>query len=418
MKMASHSFLNQLLARRGYQQEHRTAASRFLALEAVLQDIQQYSAYKSIHIAGSKGKGSTASYIAATLQQLGYTTLLFTSPHLCDVRERFNYQGRLIDEPHFEAALEWLAQRESSTKLQLPFFDAMTCLIFYLAKTLVVDFLILETGLGGRLDATNICTPCLTIITPIELEHTAILGDTLSAIAYEKAGIIKKKIPLFLARQEPSAYKVFETVAKELKSPLFYFEDLFDIKNSHLSSDGLYRFNYKTNSITAQFATKLQIIVQNALLALAALDFIFTKDSVLASWQQAVAKTQLLGRYHQLNDQAIVLDVSHTPLSFHHTVTTFTNQFNSYNRILIFGCASDKDFYGMAKKFTYFDKVYLVSPKHTSQSMADYEITHSNWQYRSSLSDVLSQQPLAQDEALLIAGSFYLVGEAMSIYGL
>ena len=177
-----------------------------------------------IHIAGSKGKGSTAALIASVLTQAGYKTGLFTSPHLITPRERCRINKELISESDIAYYIDKLKPAIDTVSAsefgRVSFFEIYTALAFSYFADKATDFAVIEVGLGGRLDATNVVTPVTTVITPIALEHTAILGETYGEIAGEKAEIIKHECPLALAPQHPEARAVFEKVASERSAPI------------------------------------------------------------------------------------------------------------------------------------------------------------------------------------------------------
>ncbi|MBS4014713.1 MAG: bifunctional folylpolyglutamate synthase/dihydrofolate synthase [Bacteroidetes bacterium] len=186
--------------------------------------------FPSIHIAGTNGKGSVSNLIASVLQQSGFKTGLTTSPHLRDFRERFRINGEMISEGYVIDFV--IRNKEFFEKLKPSFFEMAISLAFeYFAKS-NVDIAVVETGMGGRLDSTNIIKPEISIITNIGLDHTAFLGDTLSKIAFEKAGIIKPGIPILIGRKQKDTSNVFELKAKECKSELFYASDVCKLINA------------------------------------------------------------------------------------------------------------------------------------------------------------------------------------------
>ena len=193
--------------------------------------------YRSIHIAGTNGKGSTAHTIAAILQSAGYRVGLYTSPHLVDFRERIRVNGAMISH---EAVVDFVKRyRAMSLDCHPSFFElTMTMAFEYFAKE-NVDIVVIETGLGGRLDSTNIITPILSIITNISFDHTAFLGDTLTAIASEKAGIIKSRIPVVIGEAKGDVREVFKQKATQQNSPIFFAEDNMTFKNVETLNDGL-----------------------------------------------------------------------------------------------------------------------------------------------------------------------------------
>nr|MCR4790157.1 bifunctional folylpolyglutamate synthase/dihydrofolate synthase [Treponemataceae bacterium] len=194
------------------------------------------NSYKIIHVAGSKGKGSVSTYLSNILSQDGFKTGLYTSPHLFSFFERISLDGKKFSKASYQkAAQEMYDRREIFTSDRLPagrkvtWFELVTLYAFLVFRQEKCDWVVLETGLGGRLDATNICKPELCLLTPIELEHTEFLGNTIELIAGEKAGIIKEKTPVYSARQKESVRKVFEDKAKEKNASIEFADDF--IKN-------------------------------------------------------------------------------------------------------------------------------------------------------------------------------------------
>ncbi|MCL1849889.1 MAG: Mur ligase family protein [Bacteroidetes bacterium] len=178
---------------------------------------------KTIHIAGTNGKGSVAHLLASYFQELGCKTGLFTSPHLRDYRERIKINGKEIFE---QQVIDFFEKYDPQlTKISPSFFEMTTILAFDTFANENVDIAIIETGLGGRLDATNILSPTLSVITNISLEHTQMLGNTLAEIAYEKAGIIKENTPVVIGEYNPETFPVFEQVAQEKNAPFFLAEE-------------------------------------------------------------------------------------------------------------------------------------------------------------------------------------------------
>ncbi|MFB2120891.1 folylpolyglutamate synthase/dihydrofolate synthase family protein [Parapedobacter sp. 2B3] len=176
--------------------------------------------FKSIHIAGTNGKGSTSHMLAAVLQRAGYRTGLYTSPHLLDFRERIRVDGAMI--PREWVAVFVDAQRSLMETIQPSFFEVTVAMAFAYFAEMQVDIAVVETGLGGRLDSTNIITPLLSVITNIGLDHTAMLGDTLPEIAGEKAGIIKSGVPVVVGEWQSAVADVFERMAAHKESPLVF----------------------------------------------------------------------------------------------------------------------------------------------------------------------------------------------------
>lgn len=409
------NFLNELYSRKN-KQKIIDIPHRFTHLLTILSKIPIHSKqYKTVHIAGSKGKGSTAIYLNSSLLELGRKTFLFTSPHILNIRERFLLNGSMISSMKFEEGLSWLKNRETITNIQLSFFDAMTAILFYLVDKESIDFLILETGLGGRLDATNICTSDVTIITPIELEHTSILGNTLSKITQEKAGIIKNNIPLFVAKQPLGVFKILLKIAKKKHSPFYAFKDIIKIKKNNILNHNTCIFTYRKKNISVNFSTNLITLVHNAILVLPVLEYLLPHENIYESWEKVVSSIEIMGRYQKIIPFNIIVDGSHTVKSLKYTCKTFKKQFDSYRRVLIFGCAKDKKFYKIYKNFSLFHKTYLVGIQNIEHNML-YHSTIHHLSYYESLSVLLNNFIFEKNTVILITGSFYLVAEALTYF--
>ena len=179
-----------------------------------------HQSFKSIHLAGTNGKGSSSHLLASTLQEAGYKVGLYTSPHLTDFRERIRVNGKMIDQSYIVNFVE--RYKELSERLAPSFFEWTVALAFEYFKEHKVDYAVIETGMGGRLDSTNIIKPVLSIITNIGMDHQQFLGNSIPLIAKEKAGIIKKDTPVIIGRRQKETDEVFVETAKALNAPLHY----------------------------------------------------------------------------------------------------------------------------------------------------------------------------------------------------
>jgi len=184
--------------------------------------------FPSIHIAGTNGKGTTAHLLSAIFQKAGYKTGLYTSPHYVDFRERIKLDGQMM--PKKRVLNFFNRHYELITTLKPSYFELSVALAFDYFASEEVDMAIIEVGLGGRLDSTNIIQPLLSVITNISLDHMQILGDTISAIAFEKAGIIKPKIPVVIGERHTESEPVFTKIAKEREAPLFFSDEICELK--------------------------------------------------------------------------------------------------------------------------------------------------------------------------------------------
>ena len=222
---------------------YKVDVSNTLKLMAHLKEPQ--SSFKSVHVAGTNGKGSTSHMLASVLQDAGYKVGLYTSPHLKDFRERIKLNGKMIPE---QKVVDFVENHHSFfEENQLSFFEMTVGLAFDYFKNEKVDIAIIEVGLGGRLDSTNVINPEVSVITNIGLDHTQFLGTTLAEIASEKAGIIKSKIPVVIGEAKPETTAVFLDKARKEKSPILFVEEEEEIPEFKTDLLGNYQIkNYKT----------------------------------------------------------------------------------------------------------------------------------------------------------------------------
>jgi dihydrofolate synthase/folylpolyglutamate synthase len=201
--------------------------------------------FQAIHVAGTNGKGSVSHMLAAILEKAGYKTGLYTSPHLKDFRERIRINGKMVEESYVSGFVERFLELNNSESLEPSFFELTVLMAFEYFASENVDVAVVETGLGGRLDSTNIIEPVLSVITNISFDHTALLGDSLGRIALEKAGIIKKNVPVIVGETHPQTSAIFEGKARENDAPLLFADQLLNTGYSMLSTDQKQLFNIK-----------------------------------------------------------------------------------------------------------------------------------------------------------------------------
>ncbi len=277
--------------------------------------------YFVIHVAGTNGKGSVSHMLAAVLQQAGYRTGLYTSPHLKDFRERIRVDGEMIPKQKVVNFVD--KHRDKMVELDLSFFEMSTAMAFDYFAQADVEVAVVETGLGGRLDATNIVVPILSVITNIGLEHTALLGDTIRKIAAEKAGIIKKSIPVLVGESDEAYNGVIEEQAARMKSKVCYAADSFSCKELEPDDEGgrhycLHRLrDDRDYDIRVDLGGNYQM--RNIVTVSAAVDFLHEQTPLTISRraytegiQHAAATTSLLGRWQRLARRPLtVCDTGH-----------------------------------------------------------------------------------------------------------
>lgn len=319
-----------------------------------------------IHVAGTNGKGSTCAYIAQILQENGYKTGLFTSPHLVDVRERIRINNEMISKDDFVKAYEYVEEHSSG---ELAYFDYLFGMAMYYYNMKNVDYVVMETGLGGRLDATNaVKNPLISVITTISLEHTAILGDTIEKIATEKAGIIKPGIPVVCSGVDRQAAKVIKETADDNGSPCIIIdENTYELKqNTYGYIDFLIHNEYYKNDCF-RLATNALYQMENASIALTVCAVL--KDSGVKLDDRltkgAVSKTHWAGRMELVKDNLYV-DGAHNPQGIRSFVDSVDSLYKSEklsDATLLFSVVSDKNYDQMIKilcECKHFKCVYVT----------------------------------------------------------
>ena len=252
---------------------------------------------KTVHIAGTNGKGSTSHMIAAALQVAGYKTGLYTSPHLKDFRERIRINGAMIPE---DAVAEFVNQyHEAWQSIQPSFFEITVAMCFWYFKRAGIDIAVIETGLGGRLDSTNVIVPEVSVITNIGYDHMNLLGDTIEKIAAEKAGIIKSQRPVVLGAMREEARLVMVETANRMQAPIVNTTTV----SASIIPDGALKGWYQQENRATAFMT---------LRTLAALSWEVSEEHIAQGFQQVVELTGLLGRWQKLNERPLAIaDVAH-----------------------------------------------------------------------------------------------------------
>ena len=302
--------------------------------------------FKSIHVAGTNGKGSTSHMIASVLQEAGYKVGLYTSPHLKDFRERIKINGAVISK---NEVVDFIAENTLFLKEYKPSFFEMTVgLAFNCFAKHKVDIALIEVGLGGRLDSTNIITPEVSVITNIGLDHTQFLGETLPEIAYEKAGIIKNEIPVVIGEFQEETYPIFETIAKEKKAPLFLASKI--VKENYKTD---LKGNYQKNNIKTALQT-IHILIQQGL--------IISEENIQEGFNTVVKNTGLLGRWQVLNEQPkVICDTGHNKEGLHYVFKQLQEE--SFDNLhIVLGVVNDKDLDSILPMFPKSATYYFCKP--------------------------------------------------------
>jgi dihydrofolate synthase/folylpolyglutamate synthase len=305
--------------------------------------------FLSIHIAGTNGKGSTAHMINSVLMEANYKVGLYTSPHLKDFTERIRINGIAIEEGY---VVEFINKHKSYfVEAKLSFFELTVGMSFTYFKDQNIDVAVVEVGLGGRLDATNVITPILSVITNIGFDHTQFLGNTLSSIAKEKAGIIKKRIPVVIGETQHEIVSVFKNKSKTLNAPIYW-------------ADQLHQKKYKSDLVGLYQSKNIQ--TTKVVFDVLELEGI-TTEHIELGLQKVVFNTGLKGRWQQLQTSpTIIADVTHNESGFRYVVDQIEKM--KYNRIhFVLGFVKDKD---LSSIFNILPKeaIYYISTPNISRA--------------------------------------------------
>lgn len=284
--------------------------------------------FKSIHVAGTNGKGSTSHMLASILQESGYKVGLYTSPHLKDFRERIKINGKEIEE---DFVVEFIEKHHSFFEThQLSFFEMTVGMAFDYFSKVKVDIAVIEVGMGGRLDSTNIITPEISIITNIGYDHTQFLGTTLKAIAFEKAGIIKSNIPVVIGETHPETQNVFKEIAAARHAEIYFADQQEIITNYESDLKGDYQ---KTNKVTVRCAVEI----------IRAKGFEISEEAIKNGFMNAIKNTGLNGRWQVLQERPkIICDTAHNKEGLTYAMAQLLKE--PYKVLhMVFGVVNDKD---------------------------------------------------------------------------
>jgi dihydrofolate synthase / folylpolyglutamate synthase len=386
--------------------------------------------FRSVHVAGTKGKGSTCAMIASMLQANGYKVGLYSSPHLNDIRERIQLNGEMI--PHADFArlvklVEPIVQKQKPTPT---YFDVLTAVAFKYFAEEKVDIAIIETGLGGRLDSTNVIKPEVTAITSISKDHMAQLGPTIARIAEEKAGIFKTGVPAVTVQQDADAELVLKRVAESRGVQLAIagkdIEFSYRFESSRLQGPHnricLSTPQSKFEHLAVPLLGEHQAI--NCGLALSVLDRLKGRGFTISDSKamEGLAKTVIPGRMEMVSQTPRVLvDGAHNAASVDAMMRAIGQHIPYDSMVVIFGCCADKDVNGMLERITsgadkvIFTKVDNIRSSDPNELAAKYiELYGKMAQVAPTLQDALAiaNRAVTKEDLICITGSFYLVGEA------
>lgn len=322
--------------------------------------------FKTVHVAGTNGKGTVSHTLASIFQECGYKTGLYTSPHLLDFRERIRVNGKMIDE---QSVIDFIGNNKTKfEEMQLSFFEMATGMAFdYFAKE-KVDIAIIEVGLGGRLDSTNVIMPELSVITNISLDHVNMLGNTLEEIAGEKAGIIKPNTPVVIGETQSETKDVFIKKAQECNAPIYFADQIVDCDKVHVESLDYQKFDiWKNNELyieAVEFPLLGYYQKKNLATVICAVEilkekFNIDKKDIINGLEFVVKNTNLMGRWQVLSRQPLVIaDTGHNVGG----VKEITMQLGDmvFRKLhFVLGCVNDKDIDGILNLLPQYAEYYF-----------------------------------------------------------
>ena len=385
-----------------------------------------HRSFKTIHVAGTNGKGSCSHTLAAILQSAGYKVGLYTSPHLVDFRERIRINGTTISQAY---VVDFVAkERRFFEPLHPSFFELATAMAFNYFAEEKVDIAVIEVGLGGRLDCTNIIQPDLSIITNISFDHTQFLGDTLGKIAEEKAGIIKPHTPVVIGETTSETRPVFEKKAKKMQAPIIFAENENWIEKSYINEIG--RRIYQTKlfpklegELGGLCQEKNTSTLLSAIKVLQEIGYSINEGHIRKGFSNVCQLTGLMGRWQKLSTQpTLICDTGHNVGGIKYIVEQLSLQ--TYKQLhIVMGMVNDKDIRSvlamLPKEATYYftkASVKRALPEDQLQQLANQISLKGN-----TYSDVQSAVKAAyinadKDDLIFVGGSSFIVADLLSFY--
>ena len=390
--------------------------------------------FKSVHVAGTKGKGSTCSMIASMLQACGYKVGLYTSPHLVDLRERIRVNGQMIPQADFGRLVRHIEPIVAKIKPSPTYFDALTAVAFQYFAEQKIDFGVIETGLGGRLDSTNVIKPEVCAITSISKDHVQQLGNTLEKIAEEKAGIFKPGIPAVTVLQEPGVEAVFKRVAEKVGAPLDITGKTIEFSYRFESTRPMGPHNRvclttalsKYEHLAVPLMGEHQAV--NCGLALSVIDKLKSRGFAIndAKVIEGLGKTQVPGRMEIVSQTPrVIVDCAHNAASIDAAMRAIGQHVPYDSLIVIFGCCQDKDVAGMLDRISagadkvIFTPVQSIRTANPEELAARYtELYGKMAQVAPTLEEalIIANRAVTKEDLICITGSFFLVGEAKRLF--
>lgn len=383
---------------------------------------------KCIHVAGTNGKGSSSHMIASVLQAAGYKTGLYTSPHLIDFRERIKINGKMISKNYIVDFVE--KYKQEFEKIEPSFFEWTVGLAFdYFVKE-EVDVAVIEVGLGGRLDSTNVITPKVSLITNISYDHMNLLGNTLEKIAAEKAGIIKARVPVVISQYQSESGPLFNAVAKELKTAVQFADKNYKVMN-HKLKDGFLNtsiLNKITNTtlnldldLTGTYQLKNVLGVLNTLDLIEKAGFIIEQNDIKKGLKQVVKTTGLEGRWQTIGEKPLIIaDTGHNEDGIKNVIANLKTIDYSHLHF-VFGTVNDKDVSKilelLPKEATYyFTKANIPRALDENELFEKAQKIKLKGKTFSNVKEAIeaAKKAYKKNDLILIGGSTFIVGDALA----
>lgn len=395
-----------------------------------------HQSYATIHIAGTNGKGSCSHTLAAILQQCGYKVGLYTSPHLIDFRERIRINGEPISERYVVDFVE--RERSFFEPLHPSFFEVTTAMAFQYFKDKEVDIAVIEVGLGGRLDCTNIITPILSIITNISFDHTQFLGDTLAKIAAEKAGIIKRGIPIIIGEANDETRPVFSAKAQELNAPIEFAEDYNEVISAECIPGGgmLYHTrnngdlhgdlsgSYQEKNMNTSLAAVYQLVRSGYLCECQKPHNLEkSRKEMLYAINHVAEMTGLMGRWQVIQQNPkVVCDTGHNVGGWQYLSKQLEQQ-QCQQMHIIFGMVSDKDVNSVLELLPK-NAIFYFTKADNHRAINETDLQHLAAQHGlkgesyPSVHEAYTQcmKNALRDDFIFVGGSSYVVGDFLKIF--
>lgn len=379
--------------------------------------------FRTIHVAGTNGKGSCSHTLASILQSAGYRVGLYTSPHLIDFRERIRINGEPVSK---EFVVEFVArEKEFFEPLHPSFFELTTAMAFTYFAQQKVDVAVVEVGLGGRLDCTNIISPDVCIITNISPDHTQFLGHTLTEIAGEKAGIIKAGTPVIIGETTPETKRVFENKAKEVSAPIIFAEEQKALIEAHPHNDGyLYRTTLHGTiygELGGDYQRKNTNTILTAVQQLQNIGYNIGQQAIEQGFASVTATTGLMGRWQKIGEQPrIVCDAGHNIGGISYIVEQLKQQ--QYNTLrIIFGMVNDKDISSVLAMMPR-EAEYYFTQAGVKRALPSEELMHKAAKYNlfgnhyPTVAEALeaAKKDASPNDFIFVGGSCFIVADLLS----